>query len=143
MLTAGRVLLTVAALSTLIGPVGADLNGTHVFNEAWPPHARFHSVTGLVVLVGLSVVALWLIWRRSLEPGVAMAVAALVPVLVGSSFFITLLIPGAGVEDHPGELARIAGMPFNVLVAAGFSLLAVLGYVLYRLGESRRAPAHD
>lgn len=134
-MTAGRLLITVAAIATLVGPVGADLNPSHVFNPEWPPHARFHSVTSLAMTVGFSVMALWLTWRRSTEPLISLLVAASVPVLAWGSFFIALLVPGSAVEDHPETLARVAGVPINVVVATIFSLLAVLGYALYWWGS--------
>lgn len=59
-MTAGRLLITFAVIATLVGPIGADLNASHVFNPEWPPHARFHSVASLAMTVGFSVIALWL-----------------------------------------------------------------------------------
>lgn len=134
-MVAGRLIITFAAIATLVGPIGADLNPSHVFNPEWPPHARFHSVSSLAMTVGFSLIALWLTWRRSSEPRVSMLVAASVPVLAWGSFFIALLVPGSAVEDHPETLARVAGIPINVVVAAIFSLLAVLGYALYWVGN--------
>jgi len=142
-MTAGRLLITLTAIATLVGPVGADLNASHVFNPEWPPHARFHSVTSLAMTVGFSLIALWLTWRRSLEPNISLLVAAAVPILAWGSFFVALIVPGAAVEDHPETLARIAGIPINVVVAATFSVLAGLGYALYRWGQSRAGRPGD
>jgi hypothetical protein len=43
---------------------------------------------------------------------------------------VDVLVPGAGVEDHPGVLPRILGLPLNLFVAMIFSGIAVAGYIL-------------
>ncbi len=65
-----------------------------------------------------------------------MLVAAAVPILAWGSFFIALAVPGAAVEDHPETLARLGGIPINVVVAALFTALAILGYALFISGRS-------
>ncbi len=35
-----RLLLTGAAIGTILGTGRADLNDTHVFNSQWPPRGR-------------------------------------------------------------------------------------------------------
>ena len=58
-----RLILSGAAIGTIIGTGLADLNSTHVFNPAWPPHARFHNATGWGTVTGSQLLALWLLWR--------------------------------------------------------------------------------
>ena len=52
-----RLILSGAAIGTIIGTGRADLNATHVLNPAWP-HARFHnaSIGGEMVARALLVV---------------------------------------------------------------------------------------
>ena len=57
----GRIVLTVALAATLLGPTVVDFNESHVFNEDWPPHARYHAVMLLAIgmfqgLAGLSAI---------------------------------------------------------------------------------------
>ncbi len=126
----GRLLVSFALLSTLIGPVTADWNHTHVFNPDWPPHARFHSIVGLCMTIGFSLIGLWLLWKKSSDSLALLFVAASVPVLAWATFFIAALVPGAGVEDHAGALPRILGLPLNLFVALIFSVISVAGYLL-------------
>ncbi len=88
----GRLLLTVADLATILAPVSADWNGSHVFNELWPSHARFHGAVGLGTPVALASFALWRLWRSSDQRSLARAVAAAVPISYWGSFFPALLI---------------------------------------------------
>jgi hypothetical protein len=38
----GKSLLTLANVITAVAPLAADWNDSHIFNERWPAHARFH-----------------------------------------------------------------------------------------------------
>ena len=58
-----RLLLTATALGFGLAPFVTDLSTSHAFNEAWPPHARFHSVWLVLVLASLSLVMLVMTWR--------------------------------------------------------------------------------
>ena len=126
----GRLLLTVADLATILAPVSADWNGSHVFNEQWPSHARFHGAVGLGTPVALASFALWQLWRSSDERSVARAIAAAVPISYWGSFFPALLIPGTGVDDPPHPVGRIVGVPANVFWAAVTTFSAFAGWIL-------------
>ncbi|MBD1870306.1 hypothetical protein H6F95_24035 [Cyanobacteria bacterium FACHB-471] len=135
-----RILLSVVLVSTAVVSVAVDWNATHIFNPEWTPHARFHDVVMLWLLSGMSIMALWLLWRRSTEPDIAYTVAMLVPVVFWSPFFfITLVIPGTGLKADPDEILPIvAGIPIypNVVVATVSVILALIGYSLYRASRS-------
>jgi hypothetical protein len=135
----GRLLLTVADVATVLAPVSADWNGSHVFNEQWPSHARFHGAVGLGTPVALASFALWHLWRNSDQQGLARTVAAAVPISYWGSFFPALLIPGTGVDDPPHPVGRVAGVPANVFWAAVTTASAFAGWLLdARLRSSSR-----
>lgn len=94
----GRLLVTAAILGSGPGHVWADLNRTHVFNPQWTPHARFHDASAVATEMGWSIAALWLLWRRRTrdQRGLALAIAALHPVLSYAPFFLAEAVPGAG-----------------------------------------------
>lgn len=135
-----RILLSVVLVATAVVSVAVDWNTTHIFNPEWHPHAKFHDVVMLWLLSGMSIVALWLLWRRSTEPNIGYTVATLVPVIFWSPFFfVTLVIPGTSLQADLKEAPpMVAGIPLypNVVVAAVSIILALVGYGLYRASRS-------
>jgi tryptophan-rich sensory protein len=132
-----RLVLSGAAIGTIVGTGRADLNRSHVLNPNWPPHARFHGAAGWGTVAGSQVLALWLVWRpsRSLAArDLAVQVAALLPAIAWAPFFAALATPGTAVEDEPGHVPRIAGVPANLVSAALVPSLGGLGYLLHRRG---------
>jgi len=133
-----RLLLSGAAIGTIAGTARADLNRSHVFNPGWPPHARFHSMAGWGSLASSQLLALWLLWRPGQHAGegeVATKIAALLPAIAWAPFFLALATPGTAVEDEPGHLARIAGVPANLVPATLIPATCALGYTLHRHGR--------
>ena len=132
-----RLVLTGAAIGTIVGTGRADLNRTHVFNAAWPRHARFHGVAGWGTVASAQLLALWLLWRpgqQATERDLAVETAALLPAAAWVPFFLALVTPGTAVEDKPGHLPRIAGVPANLVPATLIPVVSALGYVLHRRG---------
>jgi hypothetical protein len=114
-----------------------DWSPNHLLNPLWHPHARFHSAILLFLFAGVAATALWLIWRRSLEPKVALTAAALLSASYWTPFFfVPFLLPQsswwAGI---PGHEPRIHGMVvYPNLIVVGIFLAATL--IAWRLGTS-------
>ena len=49
-------------------------------------------------------------------------------------FFFALATPGTAVEDEPGHLLRIAGVPANLVPATLIPAICAFGYALHRRG---------
>jgi hypothetical protein len=133
-----QLVLTGAAIGTIVGTARADLTRTHVFNPAWPPHARFHNVAALGTVTGTQLLGLWLVWRPATTPAareLAIKTAALLPVIAWAPFYAALATPGAAVEDEPGHLPRVAGIPLNLIPAALVPAISAIGYLLHRGGR--------
>ena len=124
--TIGRILISAAAIQTAVVPILADWNETHVFSDQWSPHARFHGIVSLAMNAILAPVALWIVWRRRPEPGVA----AQMSIVYWGSFFGAALTPGTDVEDPGHPVPRVAGVPANMVAATVGVFLAVLGWCL-------------
>jgi hypothetical protein len=132
---AGRGLLSLANLITLVAPAVADWNESHILNQRWPSHARFHGVTSLAMTSSLAGVNLWSLWSPSTDRRTSRVFAAAVPIGYWAPFFVALLVPGTGVDDPPHRVPRVAGVPASLLGAAATSLTAVAGWVLDRRAD--------
>ena len=128
----GRALLTGADVGTIIGPIVADWNDSHIFNQHWPSHARFHGVVSLGTAAALSAYGVWRLWAPSPERGAGRDIAAAVPLAYWGSFFPAALVKGTGVEDPPHLLARVVGLPINMFIATIISALTLSGWLLDR-----------
>jgi uncharacterized membrane protein len=137
----GRILISLVSVLTIVTPWLADWNETHVFNDAWSPHARFH--VGHTMLLGtvLGLLALHLTWRRTGDGRDDVRTAA----LVAASYWIAqagaILVPGTATVDpeFAHRLPVVAGVRANQVMVDAL-LLAVIGsgYHLHRraLGRS-------
>ncbi len=125
------VLVTQAILGFVL-----DWSPNHLLNPEWHAHARFHGALLLFLLTGVSGTGLWLLWRQSKEPEVALKVAALISFSFWTPFFyVTYLLPSATLWAGPrGAVPHIAGWTFypNVAVAALFLLITATALQLSR-----------
>ncbi len=62
--TIGRWLFSLNAVLVGGGGFLADLNGTHLYNPRWPPHARFHDGQTMAVGLLFALALLFFAWRR-------------------------------------------------------------------------------
>lgn len=135
-LPVAKVLISAAAL---VGPVGAfiaDWNETHVFNPAWPPHAKFHNAQTITSAVQLAAVSLWTLWG----PGSTTRSDLRWATLAASGFWLSqapaILYPGTALvdPDNPQQPFVKFGIPVNqvTLTAAVLAPLLGSGYALGR-----------
>jgi|SRR5829696_2406350 len=107
----GRVLLTSVAALTTVGGFLADWNRTHLFNPAWPPHARFHDAVTIALggLLGACGLYFLLVGESGEDPEGDLALGALFPSLFwvaqGASF---AFLGAAGFEaEFPEKVPRV------------------------------------
>ena len=135
----GKSLLTLANVITAVAPLAADWNDSHIFNERWPAHARFHGVTALTMTATLSSANIWSVWSGEGDQTTARFFAAAVPVAYWAPFFLAPLVPGTAVDDPPHPVQRVAGVPVSLLGAAATVATATAGWLIDR--HSSRGPA--
>ena len=132
-----KILLSVLVVATTLVSIVADWNSSHVFNPDWSPHAKFHDIMLLTLLVGLMPILLWLLWRKSAEPEVAVKVTTAVLVTFWGSFYLNYLIPGTSPRAFPDiPPPSLYGIPLypNMVVAAIIIVLSLVAYGLYSSG---------
>lgn len=126
----GKMLLTFAALFTIIIPSIMDLNSTHMTNPLWAPHARFHWSIQWFSITFLNCIALYLLWGNYKEKNsrLALSIAALSPALFWGSFFPSLLMPGT--SPWPDGMEPFMHLPPNVYIAGLMVAICLFGYRL-------------
>jgi hypothetical protein len=135
----GKSLLTLANAITAAVPPAADWNDSHIFNEHWPAHARFHGVTALAMSTTLSSANIWLLWSGDSSQARSRFFAAAVPVAYWAPFFLAPLVPGTAVDDPPHPVQRVAGVPISLLGAAATTATAAVGWFIDRRSARLRA----
>ena len=133
----GKSLLTLANVITATAPLAADLNETHIFNDRWPPHARFHGVTALAASTALSGAGIWSVWSGHGDQATGRFFAAAVPVAYWAPFFAALAVPGTALDDPPYPVPRVAGVPVSLLGAAAATATAAAGWFIDRRSDRR------
>lgn len=133
-----RLILTLVLLLQSILGFALDWTGNHLLNPLWHPHARFHGELLLLLLTGVSMMGIWLLWRQSKEPEVAIAAAAMISFSFWTPFFYaTFLLPSATLwAGKPEAIPHLAGFVFypNVAVAGLFIVLTGAAWLISRRG---------
>src|SRR5258707_1265706 len=95
-LLVSRIILSALHVVGTIASFVLDWRPNHLLNPAWHPHARFHGGLLLFTFVGIAATALWLLWRRSSEPTVAIRAATFLLLAYWTPlFYVNSLVPGS------------------------------------------------
>ncbi|MFN7929495.1 MAG: DUF6640 family protein [Blastocatellia bacterium] len=119
--------LTIGVISSFV----LDWSPNHLLHPAWHPHARFHGALLLFFLAGVSATGIWLLWRQSQEPELAIKVATLISCCFWMPlFYVPFLLPAATWwAGEAGKEPRYLGQIIypNLVTAGGFVLLTFIG----------------
>jgi hypothetical protein len=136
---APRILISLVAVTTIVGPYIADWNATHIYNPTWPPHAKFHNAQTMLLGLALGTCALVLAWRRAGDERGQLRIAALFAALYWITQLGSIAFPGTAYVDPGGRTGLLFGViPGQVFISV--VLLALLGVALALL---RRAAEGD
>ena len=98
----GKVLISLSALGTAVGVYVADWNESHIYNSAWPPHAKFHNAQTMSMGVALGAVVLYYLWKPA-PTRASLETAAIVAGIYGLTQLSVKFYPGISSVDPPGE----------------------------------------
>lgn len=128
------ILLSTASV-TATGGFVADFNATHLFNPAWPAHARFHDAQTIMLGLLLGLLGLYYLRRDGGDPRADLGRAALLPALFWISQLASFLFPGTGglEAELPSRVPRLAGLWIDErMVSVMMLILQVTGLMLAR-----------
>ena len=121
----GKVLLSVVAVETAVGPFRYDWNDTHIHNPLWTPHAKFHNGQTMSLGAALGAGTLWQLWTRNDDPRQALDAAAVFAALYWVTNVSAIFYPGSRAVDPPGTAVfpqwKFA-LPSLALVVLGHAL---------------------
>ena len=120
----GRVILSGLAFFQVVATPFYDFDRRHVFNPAWPPHARYHAAALTLLHMALGALSLWLLWLRP-------ELTVLAALLLSFSSAVTLtaaLVPG--VSRYADGDRSFFGHPISLWMMALYLLLTIVGWLL-------------
>lgn len=122
-----RAVLSLSVLTFVLVVPLLEVNETHVFNPAWPEHARLHEVWQLITNVAVGLICLWLAWF-----GDRVREASLLGLTVTGGFLAAYFIRtsyGGSMRHTDGSELMVFGINAAVLtMAAAFFALAIIAW---------------
>jgi len=118
----GSILITLVGLTTAIGCYIADWNETHIHNDRWPPHAKFHNGQTMSMGMALGLTTLYYLHRPAASAQIKSHYLS-TSAWIGSLYWITQIsaffYPGSLPADPEfgkgGEQVYICGTMFLFL----------------------------
>ncbi|MCW2271003.1 hypothetical protein D3C77_16590 [compost metagenome] len=112
-----------------------EINDTHVFNQAWAPHARLHETWQLFTNTAIGAFSVWLVWGKD-----DLRLASLLTVFVTGGFLMAYWLRdgyGGSMVLTDGSEKMIVGINLGLFAY----LLAILLAGLAVLIQKRRGTA--
>ncbi len=116
-----------------------EINDTHVFNQAWEPHARLHETWQLFTNTAIGAYSVWLVWGRD-----NLRLASLLTLFVTGGFLMAYWLRdgyGGSMVLTDGSEKMILGVNLGLFACALAILLAGLAVALERRRPDRSLEA--
>ena len=123
-----RMLFTLSAIGLIVGAHVADLSPSHIFNDRWPPHAKFHTGQTLSMSLLLSLLTIGFAWRRTSDQREAVLATAGFAAAYWVTQATAILYPNTAFYDPEFITAKSfpIGLPIQAYFDLGFFLLITL-----------------
>ena len=115
-----RILFTLSAIGLTVGAHVADLSPSHMFNDRWPPHAKFHTGQTLSMSLLLSLLTIFFAWRKTSDQREAVLATAGFAVAYWVTQATAILYPNTAFYDP--EFITASSFPLGLPVQAYFDL---------------------
>src|SRR5437588_2364952 len=116
-----HLLFTLSAIGLTVGAHVADVSPSHLFNDRWPPHAKFHTGQTLSMSVLLSLLTIFFAWRKTSDRREAVFATAGFAAAYWVTQATAILYPNTAFYDP--EFITADSFPFGLPFQAYFQLL--------------------
>ncbi len=124
-----RILFLLSAFGLVIGAHMADyFSTTHIFNDRWPPHAKFHTGQTLSMSIVLGVMSVFFAWRKASDRKTTVYAATAFAAVYWVTQATAILYPGTAFYDP--EFLTLNSFPLGLPGQAYFDIgfLIVIGF---------------
>ena len=116
-----RILFTLSAIGLTAGAHAADMSPSHLFNDRWPPHAKFHTGQTLSMSLLLSLLTILFAWRKTSDQREAVFATAGFAAAYWVTQATAIAYPNTAFYDP--EFITANSFPLGLPVQAYFQLL--------------------
>lgn len=134
----GKNILVGMNVATALNGLVADWNRTHLYNDNWPPHAKFHDAMGLSMGLLLGALGLFAAKRKGGNEADNTRLAALCPAIFFGAQLSAFAYPNADTieTEFPNYWPKIGRFSYNEAPFALTGLaLTALGWALAESGR--------
>ena len=134
-----KLLVTIGVVFYAVLVPILEINETHVFNQAWAPHARLHETWQLFTNTAIGVYSVWLVWIKG-----DLKLASLLTLFVTGGFLMAYWLRdgyGGSMVLTDGSEKMILGINLGLFAYTLAILLAGIAVAMDRRNRDAQADA--
>lgn len=134
-----KLLVTIGVVFYAVLVPILEINETHVFNQAWAPHARLHETWQLFTNTAIGVYSVWLVWIKG-----DLKLASLLTLFVTGGFLMAYWLRdgyGGSMVLTDGSENMILGINLGLFAYTLAILLAGIAVAMDRRNRDAQADA--